>query len=277
MSPRPFLAALAVLLLVATLPAFPAPNTPGTAVSISGPDRLGASTEGSYNVKIQGPAQVLWGFWVNASGPGQADALLTSDEGTPDSEKPYTMTQNAPLEQPEFNFTLTAPAVAGDLTLTVTAFAMEGEAAAGQTATGRWVVEVKSKREVELNSTVRNSGEVTLVDLKVAFMVRLHGIWTYIVNETVSELGPGDRTNVTTIWDTTVLDSGEYTIRVVVDPDNEKVMYSDSGKVSEKRVVLREVGAKEPEPANWRLVGFIVVVAVAAAIGIYWWRRKKIV
>ncbi|MBM4249811.1 MAG: hypothetical protein FJ149_10360 [Euryarchaeota archaeon] len=276
----PPLWALALLLLAAALPALHGANTPGTAVTVSGPERLEVSKEGSYNVRIQGPALIKWGFWVNVTGTGRADVLLTSSDGTPDSQKPYTMSQNDPLEHPEFNFTLTAPPVAGGLTITVTAFAMEGAAAAGQTATGRWDLAVKARRDIELNATVRNSGEVAVQNLRVAFMVRLHGIWTYISNETVAELEPGARANVTTRWDTTLMDNGEYLIRVVVDPEGEKVMYTGSGSISERRVVLRDVGTREEEPWTTRyqrIIGFVAVLAVAAAIGVWWWRRKKIV
>jgi hypothetical protein len=190
------------------------------------------------------------------------------------------MSQNVPLAYPELNFTLTAPAKAGQLTITVTALAMEGALAAGQTATARWSVEVKARREVQLNTTVRNSGDVPVSDLKVAFMVRLQGLWTYISNETVPSLEPGSSANVSAKWNSTLVENGEYTVRIVVDPAREKAQYSGSGGVVEKRIVLRDVGSKEGQ--SWeqryqRLIGFIAVIAVAAAVGIWWYRRKKIV
>jgi hypothetical protein len=268
-------AALLVLLLSAALPL--AQGTPGTAVAIAGPERLEASTDGSYNVKIFGPAEILWGFWVNVSGANRADAKLASPEGTADSTRSYIMSQTSPLAYPELNFTLTAPARAGILTITVTALAMEGSGAASQTATSRWSVDVKAKREVLLNSTVRNSGDVPLRDLKVAFLVRLHGSWTYISNESVPQLEAGQTANVTSRWNSTLVDSGEYTIRIVVDPDHEKVQYSGSGGTIEKQVVLRDVGAKDEQPPNVRLIGFLVVLAVAAGIFVWWYRKKKIV
>ena len=268
-----------LLLLPAALPA-PAGASDGTAVNIVGPERLEAATDGSYNVKIFGPAGVQWGFWVNVSGAQRADAKLSSPDGTPDSDRPYIMSQNVPLAYPELNFTLTAPAKAGQLTITVTALAMEGALAAGQTATARWSVEVKARREVQLNTTVRNSGDVPVSDLKVAFMVRLQGLWTYISNETVPSLEPGSSANVSAKWNSTLVENGEYTVRIVVDPAREKAQYSGSGGVVEKRIVLRDVGSKEGQ--SWeqryqRLIGFIAVIAVAAAVGIWWYRRKKIV
>lgn len=273
---RSLLAAAVLFALVAA--AFPlAQGTAGTAVTVSGPDSLEASTDGAYNVKIYGPPNILWGFWVNLSGANRADAKLSSPDGTPDSSKAYIMSQAKPLTGPEFNFTLKAPARAGSLVITVTALAMEGTGAAGQTATSRWSVEVLARREVVLNTTVRNSGEIPVRDLKVAFMVKLHGAWTYIANETVQQLEPGTSANVTTTWNSTLVGNGEYSIRIIVDPDHEKVQYSGSGGIVEKQIVLQVVGAKAEQPPNVRLIGFIVVLVVAGVAFAWWYRKKKIV
>jgi len=272
---RPILAAAILVCLIAA--AFPAQGTPGTAVTITGPERLEASKDGSYNVKIYGPAEIKWGFWVNVSGSNRADAKLASPDGTADSSRSYILSQSAPLASPEFNFTLTAPPKAGSLTIMVTALALEGTGAAGQTATSRWAVDIKARREVLLNSSVQNNGDILVRELKVAFMVKLNGVWTYIANETIPNLEPGKSENVTTTWNSTLVENGEYILRIVVDPDHEKVQYSGSGGIVEKRIVLRDVGAKEEQPPNVRLIGFIVVLVVAAGIFAWWYRRKKIV
>jgi hypothetical protein len=269
--------ALALVLLLA-LPGLAAgEGTPGTGVAIKGPEKLVVSTDGSYNVKIFGPSDVQWGFWVNVSGAQRSGAKLSSAEGTVDSSKSYIMSQTNPLSYPEFNFSLTAPAKAGSLLITVTALAMGGTASAGQRAVSRWSVDIVAARPVQINTTVRNSGEVAVKDLKVAFMVKLGGAWTYIANETVPTLEAGKTANVSTTWNSSLIPHGEYTVRIVVDPAGEKVQYSGSGSVVEKRIVLREVGFKESPPPNVRLIGFIVVLAVAGAIGYWWYRRKKIV
>lgn len=274
---RSAFAVLALLLLVPFASFVPGEGTPGTAVTISGPERLEASTDGAYNVKIFGPSNINWGFWVNVSGAQRSGAKLASPDGTADSSKSYLMSQNAPLAYPEFNFTLTAPAKAGSLMITVTALAMEGTGAAGQRATSRWSVDVKATRMVQLNTTVRNSGEIAVQNLKVAFMVKLGGHWSYISNETVPALEAGKTANVSASWNSSLLDSGEYTVRIVVDPDGEKVQYSGSGGVSEQRIVLRDVGAKESQPPNVRLIGFIAVIVIIGVVLFYWYRKKKIV
>ncbi len=271
---------LAALLLLPALAIAPAADSPGTAVTVTGPERLAVSRDGSYNVKIFGQSDIRWGFWVNVSGTGRAEAKLSSPEGTVDSSKSYILTQTSPLAYPEFNFTLTAPPKPGSLVIAVTALALEGTGAAGQAATARWSVDIKAIRNVMVNSTVRNSGEIPVADLKVAFMVRFHGAWTYISNESVPAVEPGGTQNVTAVWDTTTLDSGEYTVRIVVDPDGEKVQYYDARTFTEKRIVLREVGAKVEPPLYeryQRAIGFFGVLAVAGVIGLWWWRRKKIV
>ncbi len=272
--------AWAVFALMMLLPAVAFPlmqGTPGTAVAITGPERLAATTAGSYNVKLFGPADIRWGFWVNVSGANREDAKLESPDGTADSSRSYIMSQTVALPYPEFNFTLTAPGKAGTLLITVTATAMEGAGAAGQTATSRWSVDVKTRRDVQLNSTVRNTGDVTVQNLKVAFMVKLGGVWTYITNETVSELTAGQVANVSTTWDSTLVGSGEFSIRIVVDPDKEKFEYSGSGGISEKRVVLRDAGSKEAKPYNYNGIYFLVVLGVAGAVFYAWYRKKKIV
>lgn len=271
---------LAALLLLPALALYSAADSPGTAVTVAGPERLVISRDGTYNVKIFGSPEIRWGFWVNISGSARAEAKLASPDGTVDSSKSYIMSQSAPLAYPEFNFTLTAPPKPGPLVIEVLALALEGTGAAGQTATARWSVDVKAIRNVQINSTVRNSGEVPVADLKVAFMVRLNGAWTYISNETVPSVEPRGTQNVSAPWDTSLLDSGEYTIRIIVDPDGEKVQYYDAKTVTEKRIVLRDIGAKV-EPLWYekyqRAIGFFSVIVVAAVIGLWWWRRKKIV
>jgi len=271
---------LALLLLLPVAALATGQNTPGTAVTISGPERLAVSTDGSYNVKIYGPSDINWGFWVNVSGTDRENATLASADGTADSDRSYIMSQTNPLTYPEFNFTLTAPPKAGSLTVKVTALAMEGAGAAGQTASASWSVDVKAIRKVLLNSTVHNRGDIPISDFKVAFMVKLGGAWTYISNESVPMLEAGATANVTTSWDSSLLDPGEYTVRIVVDPDGEKAQYSGSGGTREKVIVLKEVGVKETEPWELRyqrLIVFIVVVVVAVAAVVYWYRRKKIV
>jgi hypothetical protein len=268
---------IAFLLLVPAAILVAGEGTPGTAVAITGPERLEVSTDGAYNVKIFGPSEINWGFWVNVSGADRADTKLASPDGTADSSKSYIMSQTTPLAYPEFNFTLTAPAKAGSLTVTVTALAMEGAGAAGQMAVSRWSVDVMATRLVQLNTTVHNGGEVAVQNLMVAFMVKLHGQWAYISNESVPQLDAGQTANVSTTWNSSLLDSGEYTVRIVVDPDRELAQYSGSGGTVDKLIVLRDVGAKEQQPPNVRLIGFIVVVAVISVGLFYWYRKKKIV
>jgi hypothetical protein len=271
-------AAIMVLALLLPLAAFASgEGTPGTAATITGPEKLEVSKEGAYNVKIFGPSEIKWGFWVNVSGANRAESKLASADGTADSSKSYIMSQTTPLAYPEFNFTLTAPSKAGSLTITVTALAMEGTGAAGQMAISRWSVDVMATRLVQLNTTVHNGGEVAVSNLKVAFMVKLHGQWSYISNESVPSLDAGKTANVSTTWNSSLLGSGEYTVRIVVDPDHEFTQYSGTGGTTDKLVVLRAVGSKEEQPWNIRVIGFLVVIAVAAVIGTWWYRKKKIV
>jgi len=270
------LSAILSLLVLAALPPVPAP-TPGMAVNISGPEKLEAATEGSYNVKVFGPSDITWGFWVNVSGSDYKNAKLVSPDGQIDSDKGYRLFQNVPLSYPEFNFTLIAPPKAGTLTLTVTVNALEGANAAGQTATNRWSVDVKAKREVTINATVSNSGGVPVDSIKVSFLVRLHGVWTYIGNETIPRIDTGKRENVSTMWNSTLVDDGEYTVRVIVDPDHEKPQFTGASNIIEKKVMLKAPGTKGQAPPNVRLIGFIAVLAVASAVGYIWYRKKKIV
>lgn len=274
------LAAMLLLLLpLALLPAMALADnvTPGVAVNLTGPEKVEVSGAGDYNVKIFGPADIKWGFWVNLSGPERGGASLVSPEGTTDTSKSYVLAQSAPLAYPEFNFTLTAPAKAGSLLITVTVHAMEGTGAAGQTAISRLNLDVKAKRDITINGTVRNSGDVTVQNVQVAFMVKLNGEWTYLGNQTVTTVEPGKKENVSMVWNSSLLDNGEYTIRIVIDPDHNVFQYSGSEGVVERTVVLRTPGEAAPKgiaPGAWVLLGVLVAAAIG---GIYYYRKKKIV
>lgn len=273
------LAALLLLLPLVILPATTCADnvTPGVAVNLTGPEKLEVSATGGYNVKIFGPADIKWGFWVNLSGPQRGGASLVSPEGTTDTSKSYVLLQSAPLAYPEFNFTLTAPAQAGPLLITVTVQAMEGTGAAGQTAISRLNIDVKAKRDVMINGTVRNSGDVAAQNVLVAFMVKLNGEWTYIGNQTVTTIEPGKKENVSIVWNSSLLDNGEYAIRIVIDPEHSVFQYSGSEGVTERTVVLRTPGEAAPKgiaPGAYVLLGVLVVAAIG---GIYYYRKKKIV
>ena len=267
------LALLALLLLPAmgTAPADTA--VAGTAVNIAGPEKLAVSTSGDYNVKIFGPANTTWGFFVNLSGPQRGGASMTSPDGKT-GDQSYILVEQAALAYPEFNFTLTAPAKAGPLLITVTAYPVEGSA---QTAVARWNMDVRARREVTLNATVKNSGETPVGNLVVAFYVKQGGAWTEIGNQTVASIDGRGKANASLVWNSTLFDNGEYTIRVVIDPDHTVPQYSGAENVAEFHVVLATPGAAPPKPVPpgaYVLAG----IAIAAVIGgVYYYRKKKIV
>jgi len=244
-----------------------------TTVNLSGPERLAVSASGEYNVKIYGAADVKWGFFVNLSGAHRDGASMTSPDGKAGNQS-YILVEQAALAYPEFNFTLTAPADAGSLGITVTAYAAEGSAGRG---IARWSVDVRAKREVTLNATVRNSGATPASNLKVAFYIHHNGVWTEIGNTTVETVEGHKSANASLVWDSTLFDNGEYTIRFVVDPAHEVPQYSGAENTAEFKVVLRTPGSAPPKPMAPG-VYVLVGIAIAAVIGgVYWYRKKKIV
>jgi hypothetical protein len=265
---------LLVLLPLVWLPAADSSaDTAATKVNLSGPERLAVSTTGEYNVKIYGAAEVKWGFFVNLSGAHRDSASMTSPDGKT-GDQSYILVEQAALAYPEFNFTLTAPSDAGSLGITVTAYAAEGSAGRGM---ARWSVDVRAKREVTLNATVRNFGATPASNLKVAFYIHHNGIWTEIGNTTVQSVEGHKSANASLVWDSTLFDNGEYTIRFVVDPDHEVPQYSGAENTAEFKVVLRTPGSALPKPMAPG-VYVLVAIAIAAAIGgFYYYRKKKIV
>lgn len=268
------LALLCLTVLPAHAPALQVSS--GAVADVTGPERLQVSDTGSYNVKIYGPDSVQWGFWVNVSGGDAKDSTLVSPDGQTATGKNYIMHELSLLSYPEFNFTLSAPKKPGMLTLTITALA-EGTSAAGQTAISRWSVDIRAARDIALNTTVTNSGAVTVQDLKVAFMYKDHGTWVYISNQSVASVDPGKTQNVSTVWNTSILDNGQYDVRIVVDPDHEKAQYAGAANVVDRQIVLQTPGSSVAPPVNVRLVGFLVVIAVIAVVLVFWYRKKKIV
>jgi hypothetical protein len=270
--------ALVALALLALL-AFPLAGTssadtaPATTVKVSGPEKLAVSSIGDYNVKIYGASDVKWGFFVNLSGAQRGSASMTSPDGKT-GDQSYILVEQTALTGPEFNFTLTAPSKAGSLLMTVTAYATEGSASQG---VAHWSVDVRAKREVTLNATVRNSGETPVANLKVAFYMHQNGAWTEIGNTTVQTIDGRKSANASFSWDSTLLDNGEYTIRTVVDPDHENPQYSGAANTAEFKVVLRTPGSALPKPVAPG-VYVLVAIAIAATIGgAYYYRKKKIV
>jgi hypothetical protein len=268
--------ALAMLLLLAVAPATMGPAeaaAPATTVTIFGPEKLAVSGSGSFNVKIYGAADVKWAFFVNLSGAQRGSASMTSPEGKAGNNS-YEMIEQAPLASPEFNFTLTAPSSAGSLGITVTAYASEGTA---QHGVARWTVDVRAKREVTLNATVRNSGETPVANLKVAFYIHQSGEWKEIGNTTVQTIDGRSKANASLVWDSTLVDNGVHTIRMVVDPDHENPQYSGAENTVEFKVQLRTPGSALPKPVAPG-VYVLAGIAIAAVIGgLYYYRKKKIV
>jgi len=268
--------ALTMLLLLAIAPATMGPAeaaAPATTVMISGPEKLAVSGSGAYNVKIYGAADVKWAFFVNLSGAQRDSASMTSPEGKTGNET-YILVEQTALTSPEFNFSLTAPSKAGSLGMTVTAYASEGTA---QHGVARWTLDVRAKREVTLNATVRNSGETPVANVKVAFYIHQNGEWTEIGNTTVQSIEGRSKANASFVWDSTFVDNGIHTIRTVVDPDHENPQYSGAENTAEFKVQLRTPGSALPKPVAPG-VYVLAGIAIAAVIGgLYYYRKKKIV
>ncbi|MEM2868836.1 MAG: CARDB domain-containing protein [Thermoplasmata archaeon] len=250
-------------------------DTPGTAVAISGPDRLEVSTDAVYNIRIYGPEGIKWGFELEMKGKNLEGGYITSPAGRTEEENKYKMVHDRPLEQPEFNVTLHAPSKAGEIALQLAVTALEGEAAAGQKAKARWPISIRNKREVMINATVRNTGETRVEGLLVAFYVRLEGRWLNFANQSVPVIEPGGRENVSAVWNAALVDNGEYRVRIVLDPEHKKPLFSESGSVIEKTIVLKEPGAQGPKPISPVVLALVAFALVGGAVSIYYWYRKK--
>jgi len=274
---RPLLFGLLALLLLPPSSPPAAADPPGVAARIAGPEKLEVSTSGDYNVKIIGPTDVKWGFYVNLSGPQKEAATMSSPDGAIDTDSAWVLAESTPLSYPEFNFTLTAPAKAGPLTITVTVLAKEGEGALGQWAREQWSVDVRAKREVTINATVRNSGEVAVENLMVSFMVKLQGQWVEIGNQTVQSVEPGAKQNVSLLWNSSLVDNGVYTVRITVDPQHVYAQYRGASGVMEQKIELRTPGAAPPKPIAPGAYVLTGIVAAAAIGGLIYYRKKKIV
>lgn len=269
------LAALALAALLVGLAPPSTPDTAGVAVAVSGPDRLEVSAEAKYNIRIYGPAEVRWGFSVNMTGRSLEGGSITSPEGRTMEENKYWMVHDRPLAQPEFNITLTAPSEPGPIALDIMVHALEGAGAAGQTASARWSISVRAKRDVTINATVTNSGETRVEGLVVAFYVRLEGEWVHIANQSIPVIEPGGRENVSAVWNASLVDNGEYRVRIVIDPERKKVQFFSGSTVLEKTLVLRDPGEKPPRPIPPGVVVLVAMAVVGGGASVYYWYRKR--
>jgi len=263
-------------LLLSTLPVT-GDNTPGTGVSMVGPEKVETTGDAVFNVKIYGPENIRWGFSVNMTGKNKAGGSLASPAGKTDAGNAFVLTHETPLPDKEFNVTMTAPSKAGTVTLAVDIYAIDGTDAAGQTASTRWSIDVRTKREVALNATVSNGGGVAVENVKVAFQFKLGGEWVYISNESIPSIAAGGKENVTTKWNASLLNPGEYKVRIIVDPDREKVQFSGATNVIEKTILLKEIGVKEAWTPSTALVGLVITLIIVGIGMVYWYQKKKIV
>ncbi len=269
------LSALAVASLFIALVPQSTPQSAGAAVAVSGPERLEVSGEARYNVKIYGPEDVKWVFSVNMTGRSLEGGSMTSPEGRTMEENKYWMVHDQPLTHPEFNITMTAPSKPGSVALDVLVYAIDGGGAAGQTASTRWSISVREKREVTINATVTNSGETRVEGLLVAFYVKLGGEWVHIANQSVSVIEPGGRENVSAVWTASLVDNGEYRVRIVLDPERKKVQFSSGTTVIERTIVLKDPDEKPPRTISTGLVVLAALAIGGGGVSIYYWYRKK--
>jgi hypothetical protein len=247
------------------------------------PDKMVTGGMAEIMVTINFPtvdANTRYGYAVDLDSQGKKGekgnkmlegAALEAPGGTPSENKTH-LTHSSPLEEKYFNVTLTAPKKPQVLLFTVVGMVVDND---GTERGDHWnhmtkEIEIFKVREVDLNATITNTGDVEAKDINVSFLVdgEVIGI------EHIAILPAGGEQNVSHKWDATFYDPGDYKVQVMVDPNQTTLELDEDNNVITKTVTIEPLKKEEKPPYDWRtiLYGLLALVIVVAIIWILYRR-----
>jgi len=165
------------------------------------------------------------------------------------------------------NITLTAPGKPQTLRFTVVGIAIDAD---GTEKGDHWnrvtkEFEIHKIREVDINATVTNKGDLEAKAFNVSFLV--DGDLIGIVH--VDAIPAGGEQNISYVWDATFYDPGEYDVEVIVDSNETTLELNEGNNKLVKTVVLEPLEKKDERKydRNTILYGFFGAIII---IGVVW-------
>lgn len=204
-----------------------------------------------------------YGFAVDLDSPDGKSlegAALSAPYGTPSENKTH-LAQSEPIEERVFNVTLTAPSKAQDLKMVVMGIAVDRD---GTEKGDHWnfqtkVIEVYKKREVAINATVLNTGDIEAKDINLTFSVG----GDIIGVQHIPVIPPNGEYNVTHMWDATFFDAGEYKIVVELDSNRTNLELNEGNNKLTKTIILEPLGGTGEEAGlDMQTIGYYLIAAI---------------
>ncbi len=238
---------IVAILLLCTVPAVQADTTTNPLhAQLDGPMVV---TAGSIHVyvltMVGGPAEM-------GDGNYSYTAELTGENTYGASILPGTVT---PKASGTFYLNLTAPAVPQTLTITIKC------TSASTTTTVNTALEynVRVVEPVVLSATITNTGKVSVNGVPLVLQIFRDGDWVQF-HSTTLDLGAGETYDLKYNWTALDLRSGEYKVRMLLDPDNSVVTFEGGSAVYETTIYYDMPGYGGVNSLLWVLVialGFV--------------------
>lgn len=215
-------------------------------ITYDGPTKIGIGQKQMYKIVVSGgPA---------AEGPNGNYSYTATLGGKYASEAKLTPSTGGPLVNGTFFFNVTAPSSAGSFTVTVVGKSINATANTTQTLK----LDLESVNPIILSATIKNSGNVTVKSVPVAFYLGDQTDGNLIYNTTVDVTGLSQAT-VSYNWTSYDLSRGKHEIIVQIDPATDLVTLDTGSKTSTMTIYY---GAEGYGGVNGWLWAFVVVLAV---------------
>lgn len=215
-------------------------------ITYDGPSKIGIGQKQMYKIVVSGgPA---------AEGPNGNYSYTATLGGKLATEARLTPSSGGPLTNGTFFFNVTAPSNAGSFTVTIVGKSINATANTTQTLK----LDLESVNPIILSAIIKNSGNVTVKAVPVAFYLGDQTDGNLIYNTTVDVTGLSQAT-VNYNWTTYDLSKGKHEVIVQIDPATDLVTLDTGSKTATLTIYF---GAEGYGSINGWLWAFVVVLAV---------------
>ncbi|MEW5759580.1 MAG: CARDB domain-containing protein [Candidatus Thermoplasmatota archaeon] len=229
-------------------------------IVIDGPDGLEFGENATYRIVLEYPNAKYYGFKAELEGKKIKDASIDSEVGIVENK---TLYHREPLKENTFNISLKAPNNNCTMYLNLIGFATETEKLTGEIWNSiKKKIIVKERKEVVINATIRNTGEVKANDVLVYFYVD----GEFIGSQTLTSIEPKSISNASIVWRATFAKPGTHKVKIVIDPDNNITELNEKDNIIYKTIKLK--GEKE-EISIWVYIAILTVLVACILIIIF--------
>lgn len=248
---------LAAVMLLSAMPVAQADTYDPLYAQIDGPQVVATNSVTQYVlVMFGGPAEVGAGNYTYK-------ATMTGDGNTYGSF--FIPSTVEPSAEGRFRINLTAPAEPQTMTITIECRSSNVNDLVKHTIT----FQVKVVDPIILRTTIKNTGEVSALDVPITLQVFEGGQWVEFHNTTI-DLAAGESVNFQYNWTALDLSSGEHKVRMILDPDNQLVTFEGGASVYETTIYYKMPGYDWVNTLMW-----VMIVALGVTIFLIWRRPVR--